>query len=118
MHRLLRKGGVAFVSVPFMYPVHADPFDFQRFTEDGLRDVFKDFGAIEIIQMGSYPGTLGMLIEVGLEGIQRTSLLPRIIRWSLGWVARWLCWFDLSHYDLENVVWNKYTTGYFVKAVK
>jgi len=118
MYRLLQKGGMAFVSAPFMYPVHADPFDFQRFTDEGLRNLFKDFASVEIIQMGSYAGTLGMLIEIGIEGVQGKSFLQRIMRWSMRRIARGLCWFDLSHYDLENVVWNKFTTGYFVKAVR
>jgi SAM-dependent methyltransferase len=35
--RVLRPGGRAWVSMPFLYPVHNEPFDFQRFTEFGLR---------------------------------------------------------------------------------
>lgn len=31
--RILKYGGKMIVSVPFLYPVHADPFDFQRWTE-------------------------------------------------------------------------------------
>jgi SAM-dependent methyltransferase len=116
--RLLRNGGTVFVSVPFIYPIHADPFDFQRFTEDGLRNLFGDFSQVEIFQMGSYPGTLGMLIEIGIEGIPRKAIFPRIVRWSLRWVARWLCWYDLHIQSRDNPVWQKYTTGYFLKAIR
>lgn len=31
--RLLRPGGTVLASVPFMFPVHADPYDFGRYTE-------------------------------------------------------------------------------------
>jgi SAM-dependent methyltransferase len=31
-YRVLKKGGKLILSVPFLYPVHADPFDFQRWT--------------------------------------------------------------------------------------
>lgn len=34
--RCLRPGGRLVVSVPFLYPVHDAPHDFQRFTEHGL----------------------------------------------------------------------------------
>ncbi len=118
IYRLLIKGGTAFVSIPFIYPIHADPFDFQRFTEDGLLNLFGDFSEVEIFQMGSFPGVLGMLIEIGIEGIPKDSILRRSIRWSLIWIARWLCWFDLSTAGKKNLVWNKFTTGYFVKAVR
>ena len=30
--RVLKKDGLLIMSVPFMYPIHADPFDFQRWT--------------------------------------------------------------------------------------
>lgn len=35
--RVLKPGATAWLSMPFLYPVHDAPFDFQRFTEHGLR---------------------------------------------------------------------------------
>lgn len=35
--RVLKPGGRAWISMPFLYPLHNEPFDFQRFTEFGLR---------------------------------------------------------------------------------
>lgn len=35
--RVLKPGGRAWISIPFMYPIHNAPYDFQRFTEYGLR---------------------------------------------------------------------------------
>ncbi len=32
-YRVLKQGGVMILSAPFMYPIHADPYDFQRWTE-------------------------------------------------------------------------------------
>lgn len=117
--RLLRKDGSAFVSVPFMYPVHADPFDFQRFTADGLQRYFADFSSVEIIPMGSYLGTLGMLIEIGLSGIVGNGLHKKILRRILTLISRTLCSLDLSTLSRkENLVWQKFTTGYFLKATK
>jgi len=29
-HRVLKNDGIMILSVPFLYPIHADPFDFQR----------------------------------------------------------------------------------------
>lgn len=35
--RVLKPGGKVWISMPFLYPVHDAPFDFQRFTCHGLR---------------------------------------------------------------------------------
>jgi len=35
--RVTRHGGVLYLCVPFMQPVHHDPGDYQRYTFDGLR---------------------------------------------------------------------------------
>jgi len=42
--RVLRPGGVLLCSVPFLYPVHDAPRDFQRITIHGLRGLAKRFG--------------------------------------------------------------------------
>ena len=35
VHRILKKDAVGFFSVPFIYPIHADPYDFQRIPQMG-----------------------------------------------------------------------------------
>ncbi|MBW7860044.1 MAG: methyltransferase domain-containing protein [Rhodocyclaceae bacterium] len=35
--RVLRPGGTLMISIPFLYPVHDAPHDFQRYTEHGIR---------------------------------------------------------------------------------
>ena len=117
-HRLLRNDGVAFVSVPFFYPVHADPYDFQRFTEDGLRKLFREFKSVEVYRMGGYAGSLGLMIELGIAGLDGISVLHKFLRWLMKWISRGLCWYDLSTYGSENLSWQKFTTGYFLKVIR
>lgn len=116
--RILKSGGLALVSVPFMYPVHADPYDFQRFTAAGLCHLFNRFSAIEVIPMGGFWGTLGMLLEIGIPGIQGNGLQFKILRRTLGWLSKKLYALDLSRSPEQNPVWQKFTTGYFLKVVK
>lgn len=40
IHRVLRSGGEAVVTVPFMFRIHGDPQDYQRFTSSGLEALF------------------------------------------------------------------------------
>lgn len=118
IHRLLRDDGLVFASTPFFYPVHADPYDFQRFTEDGLRNLFRNFQSVEVYRMGGYAGALGLMVELGIPGMEGKSLPRKFVRWAMKWISRWLCCFDLSVFDKENEAWSKFTTGYFVRAVR
>jgi SAM-dependent methyltransferase len=118
IHRLLSTGGVALASVPFFYPVHADPYDFQRFTEDGLRHLFREYKSVEVHRMGGYAGVLGLFLELGIPGVEGNSLHKKFLRWSMKWISRWLCRYDLSIFGGESALWQKFTTGYFVRAVR
>ena len=116
MHRLLRKDGLLLASVPFFYPVHADPYDFQRFTEDGLRHLFREFKLVEVFRMGGYTGVLGLMLELGIQNMDGSSFVNKLLRWLMKWLSRWLCWYDMAVFDTSASSWDKFTTGYFVKA--
>lgn len=47
--RCLRKNGKAIIVTPFLFPIHDEPFDFFRYTEHGLKNIFKMFDDIRII---------------------------------------------------------------------
>lgn len=118
IHRILRDGGLVFASTPFFYPVHADPYDFQRFTEDGLRQLFRNFNSVEVDRMGGYVGVLGLMLEIGISGVEGNSLPKKFMRWAMKWISRWLCRYDLATFGRESNAWSKFTTGYFVRAVR
>ena len=48
IHRILKKNGIALITVPFMYPIHADPHDYGRYTENYWQNVIKEIGFSEI----------------------------------------------------------------------
>jgi len=53
IHRVLKPGGWLVVSVPFVYVIHADPWDFWRFTEYALRHVLAPFAEVEVWPLGN-----------------------------------------------------------------
>jgi len=52
--RILATGGMLFVSVPFMLPIHDAPYDYYRFTEHGLRRLFSEFANVAILPRNGY----------------------------------------------------------------
>lgn len=55
--RVLRPGGHALVTVPFLYPTHEAPYDFQRFTHLGLTGLVRRHG-LEVLSLGAQGGPL------------------------------------------------------------
>lgn len=43
MRRVLKPGGLIYVSVPFLISFHSSPDDYYRWTKNGLRELMKDF---------------------------------------------------------------------------
>lgn len=72
LFRVLKPGGVLLVSTRFIFPVHAEPNDYYRFTEHGLRHLFSDFEIIELVPESTTLGALGVMFE--RIGRQTTTL--------------------------------------------
>lgn len=47
MYRILKPGGIIYVSVPFIFPFHADPNDFYRFTYKGIDILCEEFQKLD-----------------------------------------------------------------------
>jgi SAM-dependent methyltransferase len=52
IHRALKPGGRAVLSVPHLFPYHDEPDDFWRFTEYGVRRLLEDFSAVDVKHRG------------------------------------------------------------------
>jgi SAM-dependent methyltransferase len=74
MYRVLRTGGLLLLSMPFMWPEHEQPFDYQRFTSYGLKDHLSVAG-FEILHFHkTCPGAaclLQLLIEFNESSVRR-----------------------------------------------
>ena len=62
IRRVLKPGGHALVTVPFLYPVHEAPYDFRRLTHFGLRDLFERHGC-EVVGLEARGGPLLLLLH-------------------------------------------------------
>jgi SAM-dependent methyltransferase len=52
IHRALKPGGRAVISVPHLFPYHDEPEDFWRFTEYGLRRMLNEFSLVDVKHRG------------------------------------------------------------------
>jgi SAM-dependent methyltransferase len=78
--RVLRPGGHALVTVPFLYPTHEAPYDFQRLTHLGLASLARRHG-LEVLDVEAQGGP-GMLVAhhavLALTGVLRATRLERV----------------------------------------
>lgn len=63
MHRVLKDGGHAIVTMPFLFPQHGDPSDFHRFTKEAARFYFGRAG-FTIIEVGSQGSTWSVIASM------------------------------------------------------
>lgn len=64
--RVTRPGGYVFVSVPFMYPIHGAPFDFQCFTELKLARLFDACEIVEFAVSNTVSSSWVLMIEFAI----------------------------------------------------
>lgn len=89
MQRVLKKNGILYFTVPFLYPVHEAPHDYSRFTKYGLEVLFKSFKDLEIHERGGMFSTTAhyffkishTLDKVGLGKITRFAMYPILWLW-------------------------------------
>jgi len=65
VHRILKKGGIAVFSSPFIYPYHASPHDYYRLSHEAYQDLLGDFSKIKIIPYGNRLQLIWMLLSQG-----------------------------------------------------
>lgn len=63
-YRLTKNEGVGLHLIPFMYPFHASPYDFHRFTSKGAKVLFKQWS---VLDQSNKTGPFTLLLTVSLE---------------------------------------------------
>lgn len=106
MYRVMKKGGVLVLSVPFLFRVHGDRF---RFTPLQLRDMFFRF---EIVSFNTVGGWYTTILTIVWNKIKRITFAP--FRYFLLLVITPLL-FCTRKRSIED---EQYASGYIVVAKK
>jgi SAM-dependent methyltransferase len=81
LRRVLRPGGSCIALTPFMVRVHGSPDDFVRYTDAGLRRLFRRFAEVEVFGWGNR-FTLETTMRWGWISTRRTRRLLRVALWN------------------------------------
>lgn len=109
--RILKIGGQMILTMPFLYPIHADPYDFQRWTPEKIKNVLKNtgFDIENIIFMG---GFIAVVLDIVLLNL-KTSFASKIVRRIIVYISPLLVWLDFRMNTAEGI-----TTGFYISAKK
>ncbi len=119
-YRVLKKGGVIIISMPFLHHIHADPFDYQRWTHFKWKEELSKIGfkITKFLVMGKFFTNLAESFRQFILAFSRTlSNLRYFLRIILPFLN------ILPRLDNKNIVKNdpvlaKYHGGYFIIAKK
>ena len=78
--RVLKRGGTGVVSIPFMFHVHGDPYDFSRLTKSGLEQLFLEASAISVGEMGGRLHVISDLVTTAARPLAAMRVINHVFR--------------------------------------
>jgi SAM-dependent methyltransferase len=116
-YRILRPGGTFMASMPFLYHVHGDPFDYQRWTETQWQKALKQAGftTVDITVMGRF----FYVINYAYRTLNQAWWFPlRLVGYGLYPVFDVLQYLDEMSWVKTHPKLSQFHGGYFIVAVK
>lgn len=84
--RVLRPGGHALITVPFLYPTHEAPYDFQRFTHHGITGLARRHG-LEVLDVAAQGGPVLMVAHYVVLAVSQALRAAARALGPLGFLA-------------------------------
>jgi SAM-dependent methyltransferase len=117
--RVLKPGGALLISVPFLYRIHADPFDYGRYTKHYWQDLLNEtgFASFEIQSQGLF---YSVIVDYLRQYINSRWRQPFLIpaRWMLRIYQRWSAYIEARPKTQADLFLSSFTTGYGIIARK
>lgn len=98
--RVLKNGGYLYLEVPFLQGFHADPYDYQRYTQVGLEKLVEKFN--KIILAGVSVGPICSLIWILRDlfsNLTKYKTVNYIIRFIISWILSPFRYLDYLVYN-------------------
>jgi len=114
--RVLRPGGTLILSIPFIFNIHADPYDYQRFTDQKLiRMLGDDFNILTVKKQGLYFTVLAYMIKQGILNSKRGI---RFFLCRLFPILDLVVKLDNLRSIRDSKFMSSFTTGFFLVATR
>ena len=107
IHRILKKDGVCILTTHMAQVLHGEPHDYFRFTEYGLRELFKKFSYVEIKPNGGALLAIIQLFNFAIE--EKFPIISKPLITFLNLIVKRL---DKIFFD------KRFTINYLVYATK
>jgi len=125
VHRVLRHEGVMLVTVPFLFPIHADPYDYARYTDNYWRQNLRQIGFedITVEEQGLFWSVAVDMARAWLhekirQGRTRSELVQRVGRVLMAQGKRWALRRERETQRGDHTFLRRYTTGYGIRVVR
>lgn len=112
MARLLKPGGKALITTPFLYRIHEEPHDYFRYTEFAFQAMTRKAG-LEIVHLVAYGGYPDVLLDLLFKGLQNHRRLLGVLVPLARWLSR-----SSFFLRLRQRTARKYPLGYCLAAQK
>lgn len=116
MARILAPGGQILMNVPFLYWIHAGPYDFFRYTEFALRRFVRVAG-LELVRLEAIGGAPEVIADIVAKNFAVVPLVGRPVAVAAQWITQA---FSATRFGLKisRVTSASFPLGYFLIARK
>lgn len=106
--RILKPGGMLYISTPFVYPYHTDPYDFYRFSPGGLKMLCRNF---ESLHTGFNRGPASTMTHLLVHFLAiffcfNSSAIHTLNIYIFKWLLFWLKYADIiiGRYKMAHII--------------
>lgn len=124
-HRVLKPQGNLLITVPFLYPIHGDPYDYGRYTDFYWRESLSKtgFADIQIEKQGYFWSVLADFARAWVyERAKVNRPRPKILRQYLAKIVTWGHHQALKREALPGYhhdrFYSSFTTGFGIRCLK
>jgi len=122
MSRVLKPGGTLLLTTRFLFPIHDAPHDYYRYTEYGLRHLFRDWEVIKIEPEVTTMETIAVLLQrIGFQTKLRANILSKVLIFTLAkafMLLNWMIFKEFGDIRKSKEEHNIMTSGYYLVAKK
>jgi len=121
--RVLKPGGLLIMSMPFLYPMHDEPHDYQRLTRHGLLRELTEYGlSVQMLRPNlNSAATAGLLVCLALGGMVLEAARKRSLSLIFApFLILAIPFVNLAFWALGSLLpnWDALSAGHYAVATK